>query len=106
MQAGLVTRRLALSESSQGGLSLCSLFVAIVDTAAGGSPPPLMLVRTTSGGLINSERRKHPGRHGREHKGRSSVWREWSHALPSLLIGSSRVGQFCGYTIETSSHDT
>ena len=39
MQAGLVTRRLALSDIFTGRLVTLRVFVAIVDTAAGGSPP-------------------------------------------------------------------
>ena len=39
MQAGLVTRRLALSDICTGRLVTLRVFVAIVDTAAGGSPP-------------------------------------------------------------------
>ena len=59
MQAGLVTRRLALSDIFTGRLVTLRVFVAIVDTAGGRVAAALMLVRTTSGGLINTERRKH-----------------------------------------------
>ena len=39
MQAGLVTRRLALSDIFTGRLVTLRVFVAVVETAAGGSPP-------------------------------------------------------------------
>ena len=59
MQAGLVTRRLALSDIFTGRLVTLRVFVAIVDTAAGGSPPLSCSYEQRAGGLINSERRKH-----------------------------------------------
>jgi len=59
MQAGLVSTRLALSDIFTTGRVTLRMFVAVVVTGSAELPR----LSPTNGGLINSERRKHPAVH-------------------------------------------